>query len=196
MFILGHSTGALVAENFLNMNKSHMTEDRIAGVIFSAPFFGLSDSVGATPVKKMVVKGLACIADEFVVGNQRSNHIICHNKQYLRHCQTTNKVPPVTSLGMIASFIRSIDRLKPYQFTHPYLMVLAEKDLIVNNRESKVWRDKSKSKIKKLKLMPGAFHELSKEPNNHFIFEEALRFMGERLVDTSKPVKPFGEFKH
>ena len=44
--------------------------------------------------------------------------------------------------------------------------------------------------------MPGAYHELSKEPNNHFMFEASLRFMGERLADkeaVSAP-KPFGKF--
>ena len=40
--------------------------------------------------------------------------------------------------------------------------------------------------------MAGSYHELSKEPNNHVLFEESLKFMGERLG----PAKPFGQFKH
>lgn len=96
---------------------------------------------------------------------------------------------------MISSFIRCIDRLNPTKFSYPYLMVLAEKEAIVSNKASKAWRDKTKSKVKKLKLMPGAYHELTKEPNNHVLFEEALKFMGERLVATTAPAKPFGQFK-
>ena len=46
-----------------------------------------------------------------------------------------------------------------------------------------------------MKLMPGAYHELTKETNNHFIFEAALKFMGERLADR-QVTKPFGQFKH
>lgn len=76
-------------------------------------------------------------------------------------------------------------------------MVLAEKDYIVNNRASKAWRDKNKSKIKMLKLIPGAYHELAKEPNNDVLFESALNFMGQRLSGSgSESAKPFGEFKH
>ena len=48
--------------------------------------------------------------------------------------------------------------------------------------------------------MVGAYHELSKEPNNATFFESSLKFMGERLIGkspgTSIPVKPFGQFKH
>ena len=71
-------------------------------------------------------------------------------------------------------------------------MVLAEKDHVVNNKASRAWRDKTRSKIKTLKLIPGAYHELAKEPNNDALFESALRFMGERL---SSSAKPFGQFK-
>ena len=46
--------------------------------------------------------------------------------------------------------------------------------------------------------MVGAYHELSKEPNNGTFFETSLRFMGERLIGKAPgvPVKPFGQFKH
>ena len=44
--------------------------------------------------------------------------------------------------------------------------------------------------------MAGAFHELSKEPNSHVLFEASLKFMGERLIGKAPglPVKPFAEF--
>ena len=40
----------------------------------------------------------------------------------------------------------------------------------------------------------GAYHELTKEPNNHVLFEASLTFMGERLVGKAPgtPAKPFG----
>ena len=78
--------GCLATENYLILNQSHLTEDRIAGIVFSAPFFGIAESVGANPVKKMVIKGLACIADEFVVNKGQPSHMLCHNMQYQRQC--------------------------------------------------------------------------------------------------------------
>ena len=83
---------------------------------------------------------------------------------------------------------------KAKNVTHPYLLVLGEKDLIVNNRISREWHSKTQSKVKQIKLMIGAYHELSKEPNNGTFFESSLRFMGERLIGKAPgvPVKPFG----
>ena len=95
-----------------------------------------------------------------------------------------SKSPPLTSLGIQASFLRCVDMIhaKPRSVTYPYLLVLAEKDVIVNNKRSREWHDKTSSKVKQLRLMAGAYHELSKEPNNHVLFEASLKFMGERLV--------------
>ena len=187
-------------ENYLNFNSHHLTDDRIAGVIFSAPFFGINDSFEVDFAKKMSIKGLASVADEFIICDGKPLHLVCRNKQYLRQCVTATKYPPLASLSIIASFVRCIDRLNPAKFNFSYLMVLAEKEYIVNNRASRAWRDKTKTKIKALKLMPGSYHELTKEPNNHILFEAALNFMGERLYGSSNSpnsdkAKPFGEFK-
>jgi hypothetical protein len=38
--------------------------------------------------------------------------------------------------------------------------------------------------------MVGAFHELSKEPNNHVLFESVIRFMADRIPTA----KVFGQF--
>jgi len=44
--------------------------------------------------------------------------------------------------------------------------------------------------------MPQAFHELSKEPNNHILFEATLKFMGERVTGKAgAAAQPFGAFK-
>lgn len=75
---------------------------------------------------------------------------------------------------------------------------MADKDVIVNNKETRAWHAKTTSKIKQMRLMAGAYHELSKEPNNGVLFESALKFMGERIVGKAPgiPAKPFGQFKH
>ena len=111
-------------------------------------------------------------------------HKVCRNKQYMRLALTSTKATPLCSLGLQTSFLRSFDRVhaQAKSFTTPYLLVLAEKDIIVNNKETKKWHANTSSKIKQLRLMAGSFHELSKEPNNAVLFEASLKFMGERLV--------------
>jgi alpha-beta hydrolase superfamily lysophospholipase len=81
------------------------------------------------------------------------------------------------SLG--ASFVRSCDLIikNARKVTYPYLLILGEKDVIVDNLASRDWHSKTASEKKELKLMAGAFHELSKEPNNGTFFESILQFM-------------------
>ena len=55
-------------------------------------------------------------------------------------------------------------------------MLLGEKDTIVDNTQAREWHAKTNSKIKELKLIAGSYHELSKEPNNHVMFEMILKF--------------------
>ena len=40
--------------------------------------------------------------------------------------------------------------------------------------------------------MAGAYHELSKEPNNHVLFKSILIFMNKRLACTQIPANNFG----
>ena len=70
-------------------------------------------------------------------------------------------------------------------------MVLGDKDEVVNNTVNRAWHGKTTTKDKTIKLMVGSCHELSKEPNNHVLFEAVLRFMGDRAPKS----KAFGEFK-
>ena len=98
-------------------------------------------------------------------------------------------------MALQSSMVSSLDivHAKARDVTYPYLLVMADKDVIVNNKSSKEWHAKTSSKVKQLRLMAGAYHELSKEPNNHVLFEAALKFMGERLTDkTTNQV--FGTF--
>ena len=85
--------------------------------------------------------------------------------------------------------------------TYPYQLILGEKDIFVSNKITREWHAKTSSKIKGIRLMAGAYHELSKEPNNNVLFETSLKFIGERLIgktstDSIVPAKPFGIFKH
>ena len=79
-------------------------------------------------------------------------------------------------------------------------MFLADKEVLVNNRGNKEWHAKTSSKIKTFRLMANCYHELTKEPDNHKMFDACLKFMGDRLVgqtSADNPGKtPFGVFDH
>lgn len=67
------------------------------------------------------------------------------------------------------SFNENIDKVhsKAEQVEYPYLLVLGEKDVYVDNSMTRSWHSRTHSKTKDIKLLAGSYHELSKEPNNH-----------------------------
>ena len=195
---MGHSMGCQVLCSYLALNKP--ISDRLAGVIWSAPFWGIPDFVDFDEGKKMIVKLLAPQLDELLLTTGMPTHKVCRNRTYMRLTLTGKKAPPFTTLGMQASFLRMLDLIhaSAKHVDYPYILVLADKDIIVSNKDAKKWHSQTKSKVKQLRLMPNAYHELSKEPNNHILFEASLKFMGERLIGKAPGTapKPFGEFNH
>jgi len=103
------------------------------------------------------------------------------------------KAVPLLTCNLIHSFNVNLERVQLLapKVEYPYLMLLGEKDLIVDNNASRAWHGKTASKMKELKLMPGSFHELSKEPNNAIMFETLLKFTAKRETEGAKP---FGVF--
>lgn len=100
---------------------------------------------------------------------------------------------PFLSIGLVNSFVTNHDRVATYaeRTKYPYLLILAEKEVLVSNKASKSWHTATSSKDKQLKLIPNAFHELCKEPNNHLVFESILKFLQHRL---KQDPKAFGAF--
>jgi len=199
LFLKGHSMGCMVLNTYLALNPE--IAQRLAGVIWSAPFWGIPDFVNVDFFKKQIIKFLALHLEEFTLASGMPLHKVTRNKQFMRHAITQTKANPLSSLGLQASFLRAIDRIhaNAKNVTYPYILVLGDKDVIVNNNMARAWHAKTASKVKQIRLMAGAYHELSKEPNNHVLFEATLKFMGERLVGAA-PEKnlpqPFGDFKH
>lgn len=64
--------------------------------------------------------------------------------------------------------------------------------MIVDNQAIRDWHTKTASKVKEQKQMVGAYHELSKEPNNKIFFTVLLQFMKTRGLDKER-TKPFGQ---
>ena len=131
--------------------------------------------------------------EEFVIGGPISIHKLSKSKIYLRQILQTRKSVPLLSLGLASSVITTQEKCmaNARRVTYPYLLIIGEKDEIVNNKVTRAWFSKTSSKEKQIKLMVGAYHELAKEPNNHVMFESCLKFMADRIIASNKT---FGDF--
>lgn len=69
--------------------------------------------------------------------------------------------------------------------------MLAEKEFLVNNRDSRSAIGKAGSTHKEIVEFKDCYHELQKEPNKDEIHAKVLQFVLNLLKDRSK-VKPFG----
>ena len=189
-FLFGHSMGGLTVNNYLDCNLDITA--RLSGVIYSAPYFGAPDG-SVDPGVKMASHVLKHAFEEFALSGPLPLHRVCKSKVYMRQQMLGRKAHPLLSLGLASSCFNAQDRLmaNATKVNYPYLLVLGEKDLIVNNNSSRAWFTKTQSPQKQIKLMAGAFHELSKEPTNAVLFESCMKFMAERINGTKKT---FGEF--
>lgn len=79
-YLLGHSMGAMVVNTFLDQNPE--VADKLAGVIYSAPFFGLTRKIDST--MKMATGVLAKNCDEICLVSGMPVHRTCRNKFYIR----------------------------------------------------------------------------------------------------------------
>ena len=140
---MGHSMGCLALNSYLTLNPE--IASRLAGVIWSAPFWGLPDFIQMDPVKIEMLKLLSLAIDEFVINSDMPLHKVTRNRTYHRVLIGTTKAVGLNSLGFPVSCLRMMDLLhaKAKYVTYPYLLVLGEKDIIVNNRISREWHAKT-----------------------------------------------------
>ena len=133
LFLFGHSMGCLVLNSFLCLNPD--IAERLAGVMYSAPFYGLPDYKHIDPVKMEVLKILSLAIDEFVINAEIPLHKVTRNRNHHMSVLQTTKGAPLCSLGFLVSVLRmqGLVNAKAKSITYPYLMLLGEKDIIVNN---------------------------------------------------------------
>jgi alpha-beta hydrolase superfamily lysophospholipase len=117
----------------------------LAGVIFSAPFFGLPEYAQKNPVEKLMFSVLSNFLDELVVMTSMPMHRITRNRAYNRSMLTQTRSNPLLSMKLFVSVMKNQDRLMTYasQVTYPYLLVLGEKDMIINNAVNRQWHSKT-----------------------------------------------------
>lgn len=131
---------------------------------------------------KFAISQLRHVLDEMVLFAPLQVHRVTRNKQYVRQIIAQRKATPFLTCSLIHSFNVNIEKVakSSERVAYPYLLILGEKDSIVDNAGARAWHSKTVSKQKDIKLMAGSFHELSKEPNNGTMFESVLKFMVSR----------------
>ena len=72
--------GCMVLNSYLGFNPD--IADRVAGVIYSAPLFGIPDFSNFGPVKANLIKLLAMQLEEFALSSSIPLSKITRNKQY------------------------------------------------------------------------------------------------------------------
>ena len=79
---MGHSMGCLTINSYLGCNPA--IASRISGVIYSAPFFGMSESMAVDPIKKAIVSTASGVLGEFLLICPFPLHRLSRDKQYVR----------------------------------------------------------------------------------------------------------------
>ena len=133
LFLLGHSMGGLTIATFLGRNP--WLANKLAGVIYSAPFFGVHESNPVDAGKKAITSLLSGVLDEFAVVAPIPLHRVTRNKAHVRYIVNCKKAAPLMSLKLIDSFFRNHDSLQnnAKKVTYPYHLLLAQNDTIVSN---------------------------------------------------------------
>ena len=133
LFLYAHSMGAMVLATYLDQNPD--IAGRLAGVIYTAPFFGIPDHLGFGTIRKCVTKFLSLHLEEFALSAGIAVHTNSRNKAYMRLCLTGMKAIPFVSLGLLSSFFPALKQIQGRSnlVTYPYQMMLGEKDTTVNN---------------------------------------------------------------
>lgn len=152
--------------------------------MYLAPFFGMPPANARSPIEQGVIALLSCSLEELVLNSAMPTHMISRNRNFTRGFLMMTKSTPFLSFGLFSSICRNHNKLLTYanRVTYPYLLVLGEHDVIVNNEKSRQWHQRTSSQHKELKLMQGAYHEVTKEPNSAVLFESMLRFINKRLA--------------
>ena len=119
-FLMGHSMGGLTVNSYLGLNPK--IAERLAGVIYSAPFLGLHEDAGFDFGKKIMTQVLEGVFGEFVLMPANALNHICSNKFYQRSVLADRKSHPFVAMGLINSFVKYHDRVAAFahQVNYPY----------------------------------------------------------------------------
>ena len=102
--------GGMIINTYLDQNPE--IAERVAGVIYSAPFFGIPEHLGMDPIRMQVIKFLSLHLEEFALSAGLSIHTNCRNKAYMRTAIQGMKAVPFISLGLMTSFFEALKSIE------------------------------------------------------------------------------------
>lgn len=97
--------GGLTIASFLGRNPE--IAGKLAGVIYSAPYFGPHETLGIDFGKRLVTSMLAEILDEFAIVAPLPLHKVCKSKTHMRSVLMCKKANPMMSLKVAASCFKN-----------------------------------------------------------------------------------------
>eukprot|EP00347_Sterkiella_histriomuscorum_P006574 403352255 len=189
LFIYGHSMGGLTILSFLINNP----QLNISGVILSAPLTGFHPISQVDDTKANLVRIIGHEIEDFVINPKIPTHLICSDKRIFQEFLQNRKMIPFMSLGLIGSMVEYFKDmpLNAQDFKYPVFTMLAEKEFLVNNRDTRKLVVKLGSTDKEIHEFKDAYHELQKEPIKDEVHTKVLQFAA-KILGNERVVKKFG----
>mmetsp|Transcript_3729 Transcript_3729/g.6358 ORF Transcript_3729/g.6358 Transcript_3729/m.6358 type:complete len:268 (-) Transcript_3729:111-914(-) len=165
-FVQGHSMGCLDTVNLL-INNPHF---KVAGLVASSPFWGLSATHNIGMVRRLVILFLATFLEEVPINGSGSCHLLSHDKNYFLHELVHNckRHSYYSSGGIINSMIESCEDISVNArvYDKPTLVFMAGKDRIINNDASRLFLRNCGVKKEELTIrqFANSYHNIHKEP--------------------------------
>ncbi len=177
VFLLGHSMGGLIAARLLQEEDMN-----IAGVILSAPCFGLAKY--PSKLKNAFVMLLNVIAPEFKMKSGITVEMATSNQDVRDADKNDTLYVTKVSVRWYRELISAmklvfanIDKLPDI----PLLVMQGGDDKLVNKQMVRDWFNYVPLSEKRLKEWPKFYHEIFNEPERENVFEYAKDFVISRL---------------
>lgn len=149
-FLYGNSMGCMVINTFLLKNP----ELKLAGVIFSAPFFGFSEKIKLTWFRTQILKlaspiipvstnqtNITFFCQLFCLQSPIKIHSVSINKPYMHSLLQDRKAIPFLNSESTLSLLAGTQNLQKHskRFAYSYLLMMGEYDDVVSNTKAEDW---------------------------------------------------------
>ncbi len=160
-FLLGHSTGGLIALYF-----AQRYPELIDGVAASSPLLGMVIEVPA--IKKILGSLMSYVWPGLIMGNELDATKISHDPDVVKAYQTDSQVHDSVSARFFTEMMAAMESVNQQASTMsvPVLMQVAGDDYVVNADSSKLFFEKLTLEDKTLHVYDGLYHEIYNAPED------------------------------
>jgi alpha-beta hydrolase superfamily lysophospholipase len=132
-FLYGNSMGCMVLTTYLQRNP----DLHLAGVIFSAPFFYIPDTMEQRDFKMLIAPYAGAVLKDFLLGSHIKKGFVTLNDTYMSRFMnyTSMKGYPFMEPSGVANFSEAFNCIitRAHQFYYPFLLMQGRKDRVVCN---------------------------------------------------------------